>query len=57
MGQSNLDVRTISHGDAQYNIWVGYSSEIVVLNPQLRSKIIQHYNTDNSERTVILYVL
>lgn len=47
MGQSNLDVRTI-YEDAQHNIWVGYSGGIVVLNP-LTMKIIQHYNTDNSE--------
>ena len=47
MGQSNLDVRTI-YEDAQQNIWVGYSGGIVVLNP-LTMKIIQHYNTDNSE--------
>ncbi|CAG9898585.1 Periplasmic ligand-binding sensor domain COG3292 / BaeS-type histidine kinase / OmpR-type DNA-binding response regulator [Bacteroides ovatus] len=47
MGQSNLDVRTI-YEDAQHNIWVGYSAGIVVLNP-LTMKIIQHYNTDNSE--------
>lgn len=46
-GQSNLDVRTI-YEDAQHNIWVGYSGGIVVLNP-LTMKIIQHYNTDNSE--------
>lgn len=47
MGQSNLDIRTI-YEDAQHNIWVGYSGGIVVLNP-LTMKIIQHYNTDNSE--------
>ena len=47
MGQSNLDVRTI-YEDAQHNIWVGYSGGIVVLNP-LTMKIIQHYNTNNSE--------
>ena len=47
MGQSNQDVRTI-YEDAQHNIWVGYSGGIVVLNP-LTMKIIQHYNTDNSE--------
>ena len=46
-GQSNLDVRTI-YEDGQHNIWVGYSGGIVVLNP-LTMKIIQHYNTDNSE--------
>ena len=47
MGKTNLDVRTF-HEDERHHIWIGCSQGIFVYDSD-KMKVIQHYDTSNSE--------